>query len=172
MSDTKNCEYCGATFSRKPGMRLSKWLPRRFCSVACGAHCGGNATGSRVKKERASGPANIDPKYDDYSLEDVVRDCGGIDALAAHFAISKHAIRYWNRVPTRRQYEIRDLSGIPLAVIERVKKSEVVAEHPQSKPKITRIDPLPAGSAETWGAMMPGVSWADAQRDIAQMGAR
>jgi len=59
-----------------------------------------------------------------------------------------------------------------LSVIERAKKSEVVAEQTPTKPKITRIEPLPAGSSETWGVMMPGISWADAQRDTAQMVAR
>ncbi|GBR02077.1 hypothetical protein ACFFGF_04865 [Asaia lannensis] len=172
MSDTKKCAYCKATFFRPPGVRLSKWIPRRFCSVACGVHSGGSVISKRTSQKRAADLAKIDPKYANYSLEDVIRDCGGIDAIAAHCGMPRHAIRYWHRVPDKRRYAIRDLSGAPLAVIDRVTRSSASTVPPENKPKITRIDPLPAGSPETWGEMMPGISWADARRNIAQMGTR
>lgn len=35
--------------------------------------------------------------------------------------------------------------------------------------KITRVLPLPKGSALTWGEMMPDISWAEAERMTAHM---
>ncbi|MDL2172437.1 hypothetical protein [Asaia sp. HumB] len=156
MSDTKNCECCSRLIAREMDVSDHNWSRRRFCTEKCRK----KDERDRLKEEKSKAPKkryHNTPISEDEAKQfaDLVKS--GVSAERATKQVGRSsAMTIMNR-------------AVAFGFIE---KPEPVAPVVEDKPKITRIDPLPAGSPETWGVMMPGVSWADAQRDIAQMGAR
>lgn len=153
MSDTKNCECCSRLIAREMDVSDHNWNRRRFCSEKCRK----KDERDRLKEEKSKAPKkryHNTPISEDEAKQfaDLVKS--GVSAQQAAKQVGRSSVMtIMNR-------------AVAFGFIER---PEPVAPVVVDKPKITRIEPLPAGSDETWGVMMPGIPWEKARSDTRGM---
>lgn len=164
MTDTKKCEECSLEFSRPKGLKTWNWNQRRFCSPYCTASYG-------AKLAEQSKPKTVkDPRFDNYTLSDVIRDCGGSTKLSEKIRVMAATIREWRKIPEKHVTRVSHIGNLPRYVVARAVSDK--PPEPVAKPKMceNRVESFPAGHDATWGAMMPGVSWKEAQAMTSHMG--
>jgi len=156
VSDTKTCECCSDPLTREMDVSDLNWARRRFCSEKC-----------RKKSERKQmmdgNRGRMTTRYHNAPLTEV--------------EVRQYADLVKSGVPTREAAKQvgrsnREALAARAVAFGFLERRVPVAKPAEDTPKITRIDPLPPGAPETWGAMMPDLKWVDAQRQIAQMGGR
>lgn len=154
MSDTKNCEYCGVLIVRGAGRCQQAWSHLKFC----GRVCNQKSTWERVKVRKYGDVP--DHKRKRRVTEDEARQYADLikSGLSPHAAAKQAG---------RTDYTAIQSKAVALGFMPapKPKSPPVVQPAPEPPRKITRIDPLPSGSAETWGVMMPGISWEKARSD-------
>lgn len=154
MSNTKNCEYCGIMIVRGEGRCQQAWSHLKFCSCVCKE----KASWDRVKARKYGHvPSN---KRKRRVTEDEARRYADLikSGLLPHAAAKQVG---------RTDHAAIQSKAVALGFMPapQPKSPPVVQPAPEPPRKIKRVDPLPAGSAETWGAMMPGISWEKARSD-------
>lgn len=156
MRDAKPCKRCQASIVRDARTTDANWARRAFCNAKCRkAHDnamernGNFATQSNRRKNTPVTPEEAGQFV--ALLKAGVSDAEAAKQLgrANPEILTRRSIMF-GLLPPRRPQPAEDAAPVP--------------------PKPTRYDPLPVGSDETWGVMMPGISWAEAQRQTAHMG--
>lgn len=152
MSDTKTCPRCKTAFERAPRASNFNWNRRRFCSDPC-------ARAVKAAEARSGNQATFKASNSPITRDEAARF---VALLNAGVNMTEATIQVGRANGGRMM-----LAAIKHGLIEAPPPPP-----PPPEPKLVRIDPLPPGAPETWGAMMPDLKWADAQRQIAQMGGR
>ncbi|WP_025886526.1 hypothetical protein [Asaia prunellae] len=149
MSETKTCPHCGKVFNRPAESLDFNWNRRRFCAEACAraALIAKAKSGNKTPYKASNSPITRDEAERFVAL---LND--GVGMTEATMRVGR-----------------ANGGRMMLAAIKHGLMEPPPPPQPEPEPKPKRIEPLAAGADETWGAMMPDLNWADAQRQIANM---
>ncbi|NVN02184.1 MULTISPECIES: hypothetical protein [Asaia] len=152
MTDTKTCPRCKKVFERAPGSSNFNWNRRRFCVEQCAraALAADARNGNQATHKASNSPITCDE--------------------AARFVAFLNEGVGMTEATTR--VGRANGSRMMLAAIKHGLIEAPPPPPPPPEPKPKRIEPLAAGSDETWGAMMPGISWQQARAMTSHIGGR
>ncbi|GBQ89083.1 hypothetical protein [Asaia krungthepensis] len=156
MTETKPCKWCQKAIVRADEATEFNWARRLFCNSRCRKaldrqmECNGNHATQSARSRNTP-----------ITQEEATRFVGLVSAGVSDADAAKQLGRASPEILTRR--------AIMFGLMP-PRRAEPGAELAPIATKPERIEPLKAGADETWRAMMPDLSWKEAQAMTAHMG--